>query len=207
MTQVKVCGLKHREDALVAAEVGAAMLGFIFAPSKRQVQPDAVRRIVSSLPHRSAVKAVGVFVNAEPPEMNRIAAYCELDYVQLSGDEPDNVIEILDVPAIQTIHVSIGDTPEALAERIAATPAALVLLDTASATAYGGTGKAFDWNLLPPLERPVLLAGGLSALNAAQAVHTVRPWGVDVSSGVETNGEKDHQKIRRFVRIVQECEV
>jgi phosphoribosylanthranilate isomerase len=199
VTQVKICGLKRVDDARAAAEAGADMLGFVFAPSRRRVEPELVREITSEVRQQSSVKVAGVFVNADPAEMNRIAHVCSLDYIQLSGDEPDAIIAALDVPAIQVIHVDRKMPAESLNQRISATPAELVLLDTARAGAYGGTGQTFDWSLIPELNRPILLAGGLHAENVGDAVFSVRPWGVDVSSGVETAGEKDHAKIRDFI--------
>jgi phosphoribosylanthranilate isomerase len=199
VTQVKICGLKRVEDALVAAETGADLLGFVFAPSRRRVEPEPVRDIIAEVRRHSQVKMVGVFVNADSAEMNRIAHLCGLDYIQLSGDEPDDLIAALDAPAIQVIHVSNEKLPQALMERLSTTPAELVLLDTAKAGTYGGTGQPFDWNLVSKLGRPVLLAGGLHAGNVGEAVRALQPWGVDVSSGVESDGEKDHSKIRNFI--------
>lgn len=199
MTRVKICGLKRVDDALVAAEAGADMLGFVFAPSRRRVEPELVREIIAEVRQHSQAKMVGVFVNTDPVEMNRVAHVCGLDYIQLSGDEPDDFIAALDVPAIQVIHVGSVMQPRTLPARIAATPADLVLLDTAAAGTYGGTGQAFDWSLVPALERPVLLAGGLHAGNVGEAIRALRPWGIDVSSGVEMDGEKDHARIRDFL--------
>ena len=202
MTNVKICGLKRLDDALVAADAGADFLGFVFAPSRRQVQHDAVREIVAAV-RRPGVRTVGVFVNAEPGEMNRIARACGVDYVQLSGDEPDEMILAMDVPAIQVIHVSPDTSASQLIERVSVSSAELVLIDTAVAGSYGGTGRTFDWRLVAGLKRPVLVAGGLHPDNVWDAVSAIRPWGVDVSSGVETDGDKDHRKIREFVAVVK----
>lgn len=203
MTVVKICGIKRIEDARVAINHGADLLGFVFAPSSRRIAPDTAREIIAAIRPDSTVKAVGVFVNADPEEMNRVARSCGLDLVQLSGDEPDGVVATLDVPAIKAIHVRDDDGPESLRERVSASSAAVVLLDTARAGHYGGTGETFEWERLPALERPVLLAGGLHPDNVARAIQTVQPWGVDVSSGVETNGEKDHGKIGNFIRAAR----
>lgn len=203
MTIVKICGIKRVEDARAAIETGADMLGFVFARSTRRVNPDTARDIIAAIRPDTAVRTVGVFVNAEPDEMNRVARFCDLDLIQLSGDEPDEVVARLKVPAIKAIHVGENDWPEILRERITASGADVVLLDTARASTYGGTGEAFRWDRLPTLERPVLLAGGLHAANVAEAIRIVQPWGVDVSSGVETHGEKDHGKIEAFVRAAR----
>jgi phosphoribosylanthranilate isomerase len=203
MTHVKICGIKRPEDALVAIEAGADLLGFVFAPSRRRLTADEAREITAQVHACSSARAVGIFVNADPDEMNRVAGRCELDYVQLSGDEPEEIVELLDVPAIQAIHVGAHMTAEELAARAGATRAEIVLLDTAEKGSYGGTGKTFDWTVVPSLDRPVLLAGGLHPGNVREAVRAIRPWGVDVSSGVETDGEKDHAKIREFVMKVK----
>ena len=204
MTQVKICGIRRVEDALVAAEAGADYLGFVFYErSRRRVRPDEAREIISAVRKQSDARAVGVFVNEDPAGLNRIARAAGLDYVQLSGDEPDDIIEALDVPAIQVIHMRDDMTPEALIERVLDTPADLVMLDTAAAGSYGGTGEAFDWSRVPAVPRPLLLAGGLHAGNVADAVRHVHPWGVDVSSGVETNGDKDPDRIRAFIQAAR----
>jgi phosphoribosylanthranilate isomerase len=200
MTAVKICGIKRAEDGLAAAAASADMLGFVFAASKRQVSPEAAAEIIRRVRAEHQVRAVGVFVNAPAEEMNRVARLCELDYVQLSGDEEPEIIERLEAPAIQVIRVPADAAPDRLEEQITSAPAALVLLDTARAGSYGGTGEAFPWELVPALRRPVLLAGGLHAGNVAQAIRVLHPWGVDVSSGVEINGEKDHGRIADFIR-------
>lgn len=203
MTTVKICGIKRVEDARVAIDSGADMLGFVFAPSTRQIIPETARDIIAAVRPDSAVRAVGVFVNAEPDEMNRIAGFCDLDFIQLSGDEPDDLVARLNRPVIKAIHVGDDDRAEVLRELIRASGAEVVLVDTARAGKYGGTGEALQWDRLPVLDRPVLLAGGLEPANVAEAIRIVRPWGVDVSSGVETNGEKDHEKIGAFVRAAR----
>jgi phosphoribosylanthranilate isomerase len=213
MTKIKICGLKRVDDALVAVEAGADMLGFVFAPSRRQIDPERAREIVEEVRRSGAregrpdapPKMVGVFVNASPSEMNRIARLCHLDYVQLSGHEPDEIVAALDSPAIKAVHVEPETDHDMLAERIAESPAEVVLLDTAQAGSYGGTGESFDWTRVPRLDRPVLLAGGLHAGNVAEAIQLVQPWGVDVSSGVETKSEKDQEKIRAFALSVRHC--
>lgn len=200
MTHVKICGVKRVEDAKAAALAGAGFLGFVFAPSKRRITPEQAREIIGALRAEGHdVKAVGVFVDETPEEMNRIAAFCGLDYVQLSGNEPEETAEQLHVPVIRALHVRPEDTPETLRERIRAARGDILLLDTARAGQFGGTGQTFDWTLVTGLDRPFLLAGGLHDANVREAIAAVRAWGVDVSSGVETEGEKDREKIARFV--------
>jgi phosphoribosylanthranilate isomerase len=202
VTHVKICGIKRVEDGLAAVQAGADLLGFVFAPSPRRVEAATVSEIVATVKDCSPVRTVGVFVNADVSTMNRLAGMCRLDYIQLCGDEADDVINVLDIPAIRTVHVAPRDeSAEALTERVNSSSAELVLLDTARVGQYGGTGEPFDWAALPPLNRPVLLAGGLNPSNVGAAIRMVRPWGVDVSSGVERNGEKDPDAIRDFVRV------
>lgn len=203
MTVVKVCGLRTPEHALVAARAGADLLGMIFAPSRRRIDEETGREIVQRVREQSDVRVVGVFVNELPAEINRVAALCELDYVQLSGDETDDLIQALDVPAIQVVHIGAGENAAVVQERVERTVAELVLLDSGGTGAYGGTGQTFDWTAVPSIKRPFLLAGGLHAGNVFEALRLVRPWGVDVSSGVERDGEKDPNRIRTFVETVR----
>lgn len=199
MTRVKICGIRRVEDAVVAAESGANFLGFVFYDkSRRALAPEEAREIIAVAREAGTARMVGVFVNAEPARINQVARVAGLDFAQLSGDERDESIAALDLPAIQVIHMRAEADDVALADRIHASPAELVLLDTPSA-AYGGTGRVFDWSRVPSIDRPFLLAGGLHPDNVADAIARVHPWGVDVSSGVETNGEKDQARIRAFV--------
>lgn len=198
MTQIKICGLKRVEDALVAVESGADFIGLMFfLRSQRYITPETAAEISSAV--RGRAKTVGVFVNADPEEMNRAARESGLDYIQLSGSEGAETVRALEVPAIDVIHMRHGLTPESLAEQVTRTPAEIVLLDTAREGIFGGTGEAFDWDLVPELPKPVMLAGGLRPDTVVEAIRRVRPWGVDVSSGVELNGEKDQGQIRAFI--------
>jgi phosphoribosylanthranilate isomerase len=204
VTHVKICGVKRVEDALVAAEAGADFIGLMFfTRSPRRIGPETAAEIAEAV--RGKAKTVGVFVNADPEEMNLAARTCRLDYVQLSGSEGPETVRALEVPAIDVIHVREDLTPEDLAERVARSPAEVVLLDTARDGIFGGTGQTFDWSRVSSLSRPIMLAGGLHPDNVADAIRTVRPWGVDVSSGVELNGEKDHGRIRAFIAAAREA--
>ncbi|MGH2442170.1 MAG: phosphoribosylanthranilate isomerase [Chloroflexota bacterium] len=200
MTAVKICGLSSVEDAVFASQTGAALLGFVFAPSRRQVGPQQARSIIATVREQSHPGMVGVFVNLPAAEVNRIADQCRLDYVQLSGEEPEAVIQAIELPVIKTIHVGEGMTRAAIQDRLDRTPASIIHFDTAIAGRHGGTGQVFDWSLLPTCPVPVLLAGGLDPMNVEAAIRAVRPWGVDVSSGVETNGTKDSRKIQQFIQ-------
>lgn len=199
MTTVKICGVRTVEHAHVAARGGASMIGLVFAPSRRQVDPERACEISRAARDHRGMKTVGVFVNEAVERINRLVREVGLDLVQLAGDEPDDDIFRLDAPVIRTVHIHPGTDSAALAVRIGAIPAELVLLDTGRAGAYGGTGAPFDWDALPPIDRPFLLAGGLTPDNVHRAIATVHPWGVDVSGGVETDGVKDPSKIEAFL--------
>jgi phosphoribosylanthranilate isomerase len=202
MTQVKICGPKRVEDALVAVDAGADLVGLMFFKgSKRAISPDTAAEIAAAI--RGRAKSVGVFVNAGADDLNRLAAECGLDYVQLSGSESEETIRALNVPAIDVIHMRPEISTEDLIERAEQSPAEIILLDTARAGEFGGTGEVFDWGRVPTISKPLMLAGGLHPENVAEAVRTVRPWGVDVSSGVEVDGEKSHEQIRLFVSAVR----
>lgn len=212
MTRVKVCGIMRLEHALVAAEAGADFIGIVFAPSQRRVEPATARALVRALRARSQrpPAVVGVFVNATVEEVSRVADLCGLDYVQLSGDEPLGNCRQVQRPAIKVIHVRPGMDGAALERAVQRVEQAglLPMLDARGGRAYGGSGRPFDWAVAQGLSSRYrfLLAGGLTPENVAAAVRQVRPWGVDVSSGVETDGVKDPAKVRAFVRAARAAE-
>ncbi|MBI5947876.1 MAG: phosphoribosylanthranilate isomerase [Chloroflexi bacterium] len=148
---------------------------------------------------------VGVFAGMDADEVNDIAATAGLDIVQLSGDEPAGFVRNIQHPVIRTIHVAPESTAEDIFEVIAEVPTAGIHLDTGGKGALGGTGQAFDWDVAAAVARraPIMLAGGLAPENVAAAVGQVEPWAVDVSSGVETGGSKDIEKIRAFIRAAK----
>ena len=201
--RVKICGVGDPETALAAAKAGADALGFVFAPGRRRVTPEQARRIIKILP--PLVARVGVFVNAPPEEVSGITAYCGLTAVQLSGDEPPDYGDGLTIPVIRALRAGNGkEVPQLLHYKADA-----FLFDTHREGSYGGTGESFDWNLLKDIQcpGPLILAGGLSAANVGEAVRLVRPYAVDVSSGVETGGRKDVQKIREFIEVSRRSSV
>jgi phosphoribosylanthranilate isomerase len=215
MTRIKICGIREEAHAGAAAEAGADFIGLVFAPSPRQVNTARAEKIVAALRKKKHdTEVVGVFVNTPPGRVKRMAAACHLDWVQLSGDEPWSYCRQLDIPLIKAIRVSRNYTPvQIMADleygtRLLSGQNHLFLLDSSDRERYGGTGRTFDWNLARPIaERfPVIIAGGLTPSNVAEAIRTAAPWGVDVSSGVETKGIKDMNKIKKFVAAVRKAD-
>lgn len=216
MTKIKICGLSRVEDALVVAQAGADFLGVVFAPSRRQVSPRKALELIGAVDGLSPRPAVvGVFVNSAAKEVNHIADYCRLDWVQLSGDEGWDYCQGIDRPIIKVIHVPSGKTTGEILADIEIGHTLLIeqplvcLLDSRVEGAYGGTGQAFDWQLVQEVAArfPVIVAGGLTPVNVAELLRMVQPWGVDVATGVETCGEKDASKIRAFVDEVRKVDL
>jgi phosphoribosylanthranilate isomerase len=211
MTRVKICGIRDKDHALAAVEAGADFIGLVFAPSQRQVNPTQAREIASAVKKSSAAtKVVGVFVNAPASQVNEIADFCALDWVQLSGDESWEYCREVVEPVIKAIRIGQQSPAELYAElsaggQLLPQQRFVALLDSQVEGKYGGTGESFNWNLAQQVakEFPVIIAGGLDPKNVAKLIETVRPWGVDVSTGVETNGLKDPSKIRAFVKAVR----
>ena len=212
MTKVKICGLSEIEPALAAGKAGADFLGLVFAPSRRQVSPQQALSLVEAIYNLEGRPAVvGVFVNSAVEEVNHIVDYCRLDWVQLNGDETWQYCQEVRKPIIKVIHVSDTRTADEvltdieMGQRLLLERELVCLLDTETGDAYGGTGRTFDWQLAGEVSTrfPVMVAGGLTPENVGQLVREVQPWGVDVSSGVETNERKDNAKTRDFVRMVR----
>ncbi|MCD6337857.1 MAG: phosphoribosylanthranilate isomerase [Verrucomicrobia bacterium] len=201
--KVKICGITRREDALVAAEAGADAVGFVFFPkSPRFVTPEAAAGICRGLPPFLA--RVGVFVNPEADFVRRAVALCGLTVLQFHGEEsPQFYEQFRPLPVIAAFRIGREEDLAALPRR----PADAWLLDASRDGAYGGTGVSFDWNLAAAakeLGAPIILAGGLTPENAAEAARRVRPYALDVSSGVESApGVKDAAKIRAFLDAVR----
>jgi phosphoribosylanthranilate isomerase len=210
--RVKICGLQSVTQALAAAKFGADYIGLVFAPSSRQItQKNAVQisRALSSQKSRPAI--VGVFVNLPAKQVNLISEQCGLDYVQLSGDETFAYCRDINLPVIKTIHVSASALSHEIIQVIQEGNRTLsdrkitYLLDTQNRRAYGGTGQMFNWQVAKEVSSlfPVIIAGGLTLNNVGLLIEEVKPWGVDVSSGVETEGEKDIKKIKKFIKTIK----
>ena len=214
MTRFKICGLRTVEHALAAADVGADLLGFVFVEGvRRQLQPDEAAEIIELYRRRQAKggpEIVGLFANQDVEDVNRIIRLCGLDYVQLCGDEPPEYWDSVDAGVIRQVKVSACGCRDELTRRVMADVEAAVsrghrvVLDNHVDGSLGGTGRAFDWEVAREVAgtHDIFLAGGLTPENVAAAISIARPWGVDVSSGVETDGVKDVVKIRAFARAV-----
>jgi phosphoribosylanthranilate isomerase len=214
MTRVKICGIRDKTHALAAVEAGADFIGLVFAPSKRRVIPVKACEIAGAVKKSSdTTKVVGVFVNAPASDVNKLADFCALDWVQLSGDESWEYCREILKPVMKAIRVgqqSFKDLYSDLSAGATLLPrqSFIALLDSQVKGKYGGTGESFDWSLARQVAKgfPVIIAGGLDPKNVAQVIETVRPWGVDVSSGVETGGTKDIAKIRGFIEAVRKVD-
>ena len=205
-TAVKICGITRVEDALAAAHAGAHAIGLIFcAGSPRQVPYDVARRVIEALP--PFVTPVALFVDAKSIDVERVIGEVKPHLLQFHGDEAPEFCERFGLPYIKAVKVRRGVDLIQYARRY--TTAKGLLLDTFVDGSHGGTGATFDWALIPdqfPL--PLILAGGLHPGNVADAVRRVRPWAVDVSSGVEASkGIKDAAKIAAFIRGVRNADV
>lgn len=194
--KVKICGIKTVEAASHAVENGADALGFVFAESKRQITVLQAQQIIAHVP--AQVWKVGVFVNEDAATIKQVAETAGLTHIQLHGDEVPADYRSIGLPLIKAVSVkSPGDL-----EKIDDIEADYILLDSPPAEYRGGNGSSFDWDLAIVLGKSntnVILAGGLDSVNVSKAIAKVNPLMVDVSSGVETNGEKDLTKIKDFI--------
>ncbi|MED3476641.1 phosphoribosylanthranilate isomerase [Bacillus thuringiensis] len=201
--KVKICGITDVETAKSACEYGADALGFVFAESKRKITPKRAKEIIQELP--ANVLKIGIFVNESVEVIQKIADECGLTHVQLHGDEDNHQIRRLNIPSIK----SLGVTSESDMKNAQGYEADYILFDSPKEKFHGGNGKTFSWELLghmpKELRKKTILAGGLNALNIEEAIRTVRPYMIDVSSGVEIEGKKDVEKIKQFIIKAKEC--
>jgi len=207
MIRVKICGITNRADAEAAAEADANLIGLNFyEKSPRFISEVEASRVRAAVPH--GIEAVGIFVNAAPQEMLRICRKLRLDAAQLHGDESREVVAEVAaaLPVFKVFRVTSDFAPDVLDDYSAASA---FLLDASQAGQYGGTGHTIDWALArrAAASHRIILAGGLKPENVAGAIRVVRPWGVDVASGVESKpGKKDHARLRDFVEEVRRAE-
>lgn len=215
MIRVKICGLTDGQNAAAAAKAGADYVGLVFAESRRQVTVEKAKPIIASMQLSNPVpKTVGVFVNAPVEDVLETARECKLDVVQLSGDETIEYCQQIPLAVFKTIHIYENTTEDELMETLEEWYSAMkdknfhCLLDTGIKGAYGGTGEKFNWQLAAKAAKryKIIVAGGMTPENAQQAAQDIEPWGIDVSSGVETEGKKDSVKIFEFIRAVWNTE-
>ena len=200
MVKVKICGITNLDDALYAASSGADALGFVFyGGSSRYVEPDRARRIIAELP--PFLTCVGLFVNELPARIVKTVEHCGLNAIQLHGDESPEQCNFPPYRVVKALRLSGQD-------RIDDYPVSALLLDACVSGQFGGTGQLGDWELAARIAetRPLILAGGLTPDNVAAAVRFVRPYAVDVSSGVETEpGRKNQHKVKEFIHMAKEA--
>jgi phosphoribosylanthranilate isomerase len=201
MTRIKICGITNLQDALLASELGADALGFIFYPeSKRFIEPEQASEIISSLP--PFVTTVGVFVNQSRDELDSLREITGIDLVQLHGDETPEFCTGLPFKAVKALRIKERSD----IARVELYPLQAILFDKYSEDAYGGTGESFTWDWLQDLKanKSIILSGGLTPDNVGEAIKTVGPYAVDVSTGVEDSpGKKSAHKMRKFIEAVR----
>jgi len=208
--KVKMCGISKVETIPAIVDAKPDYMGLVFAPSKRQVTVEQAKILIEEL-HKQCinhydikvVKTVGVFVNETLDNLVRIADTANLDAVQLHGDEDEAFIQSLKERINVEVWKAVQIRSAADAEKWIDSSAEMLLFDAYHKDERGGTGEVFDWSSLDAFERPFMLAGGIDSTNVARAIRTVRPYGIDISSGIETNGMKDDKKITAFTKIVK----
>lgn len=221
--KVKMCGISKIETIPAVIEANPDYMGLVFAPSKRQVTVDQAKTLVEELHkqyanrynrdaeqysnqtliHQESIKTVGVFVNETVESLLKIAKEVKLDVIQLHGDEDESFIQTLKEQSNVEVWKAVQVRSAADAEAWIDSSADMLLFDAYHKDERGGMGEVFDWSCLDEFERPFMLAGGIDSTNVARAIRTVRPYGIDISSGIETEGVKDDEKIKAFTNIVR----
>jgi len=205
MVRVKICGITNRRDARMSVEMGADAIGFIFAPSPRQITPEKAREIICGIP--PFVQTVGAFVNENPDAIRKIIGFCGLNLIQLHGDEtPDTCAEFMP-QAIKAFRFREGSVLQSIRPYRGKIRA--MLFDAYDEKIRGGTGKTFNWDLAvrgKDFGIPIILSGGLTPSNIEKAISAVKPFAVDVNSGVEKRpGKKDHLLMREMMEKIRKA--
>jgi phosphoribosylanthranilate isomerase len=198
-TKLKICGITNEKDAIMVSSLGADAIGFVFAESKRKISPSKAKEIIRILP--PFITAVGVFMNAELDEVNKIAEYVALDAVQLHGNESPEYCNKMNRKVVKGIEITQNDSKDSILKKMQYYSVAAYILDPGT-----GSGETFDWDIACGIEKPIIIAGGLSPENVKYVIKKLHPYGVDVSSGVEKSyGKKDMEKLKKFIAEVRSC--
>lgn len=198
--KIKICGITNLEDGLIASELGADALGFIFAPSPRNVEPEIVKHIIKKLP--PFITTVGVFKNEQIDVVNKIIHLTGIDVVQLHGSEPPEYCRLIrGIRVIKRIKIDDNSNPDEIINEMLRYSVSSYLFDPGE-----GSGKIFDWNIIKGIKGTMIIGGGLNQNNVKSMIELLKPYGVDVCSGVEKfPGKKDPEKIRNFIKEVRRC--
>lgn len=197
--RVKICGITNTEDAMMISNLGADAIGFVFAESKRRITPEKAKAIIEELP--PFITTVGIFMDEQLEEVNRITDFTFLDAVQLHGGEPDEYCKKVNRKVIKGIKVTEDDTNESLINKMKNFSVSAFILDPGK-----GSGKIFNWEIARGIHKPIIIAGGLNSLNVSKVIEKLNPYGVDVSTGVEKDyGIKDKEEVKKFISEVHSC--
>jgi phosphoribosylanthranilate isomerase len=197
--RVKICGITNEKDAIMTCKLGADAIGFVFAESKRKVTPEIAKEIIKNLP--PFISTVGIFVDEELNEINRITDFALLDAVQLHGRESDEYCHEVNRKVIKGIKVTEDDSKKSLIKKMETYSVSAFILDPGK-----GSGKTFNWEIAQEIEKPIIIAGGLTPFNVSEVIRKLNPYGVDVSTGVEKDyGIKDKEKVEKFIREAHSC--
>jgi phosphoribosylanthranilate isomerase len=197
--RVKICGITNKKDAIMISKLGADAIGFVFAESKRRITPEKAKTIIKELP--PFIATVGIFVNEKLKEINRITEFASLDSVQLHGNETYDYCDKVNRKVIKGIHVTEDDTKESLLNKMQNYSVSAFILDPGK-----GSGKIFNWEIACGIDKPIIIAGGLTPENVKQVIRVLNPYGVDVSTGVEKDyGIKDKEKVKNFITEAHSC--
>lgn len=203
-TKIKICGLQSNSEVMAINEVMPDYAGFVFADSRRQISEETAERLRSKL--APGIISVGVFVNEELEKILRLCERKIIDMIQLHGDEDGEYIDALrrrvKNPVVKAVRVKSAED----IHRAEGMDSEYLLLDAYHEKEYGGNGVSFDWSLIPKLKKPFFLAGGLNSMNVLDAIRRYQPYGIDVSTGVETGGAKDPVKLRELVELIRNTE-